>query len=50
MFKSTPGEDSHQTLTHFSNKCGGNEKTAFIFHGWTESCETDWVSKLIERK
>ncbi|XP_023293825.2 uncharacterized protein LOC111677030 [Lucilia cuprina] len=26
-----------------------NEKISFIFHGWTESCYTEWVPQLIER-
>lgn len=31
-------------------KSCASEKISFIFHGWTESCRTEWIPKLIDRK
>uniref|UniRef100_A0A1I8PD64 Lipase domain-containing protein n=1 Tax=Stomoxys calcitrans TaxID=35570 RepID=A0A1I8PD64_STOCA len=50
LFRTTPGNvDLQKSLSFLSNQCGGNEKTAYVFHGWTESCTTEWVTQLIER-
>lgn len=30
--------------------CKPGEKYAIIIHGWTESCETAWVTDLVQSK
>uniref|UniRef100_A0A1I8M4U5 Uncharacterized protein n=1 Tax=Musca domestica TaxID=7370 RepID=A0A1I8M4U5_MUSDO len=49
LAKLSPGDESEEAISYVARKCGGNEKTSFIFHGWTESCSTEWVGNLRER-
>ncbi|KAL9917208.1 uncharacterized protein ACN427_001827 isoform 2-T2 [Glossina fuscipes fuscipes] len=45
LFKSSSAEE-HKSVD--ITKCS-NEKISMIFHGWMESCNTNWVIKLRER-